>query len=316
MWEKTSKPPAAQAAFVLILIAAATSAQEKISCSLKFEKGRKYHVHTQVSTHTMWKEGGNEQTLDSRTSYGFGVEVAEIDPDGGAWLNWVFELIRIDSAGPERRISYDSSMEDIPVPPGAQVYAWLPGERFYVKMTPLGRVDRINGIDMIHTRVRGKAPAGQARAAVSSTLRMEFGEQAIRELIEGFTAVYPTEPVAVGDTWKQEGGKDRSGITIEKNCRLSERKEGLAVIEIDTTIKSNPALTRRRLAGVMTEYDITGTQQTTARIREADGLIVETKLTRQTTERFETGASGKRPKGLPELITRQLEASMRMTDRK
>jgi hypothetical protein len=183
-------------------------------------------------------------------------------------------------------------------------------------MTPNGRVDRINGIDMIRTRVRGKAPAGQARAAVSSTLRMEFGERTIQELIEGFTTVYPAEPVAVGDTWKQEGRKNRSGIIIEKNCRLAERKEGLAVIEIDTTIKSDPALTRRMLAGVITEYDIAGTQKTTARIREADGLIVETKLTRQTTERFETPAAEKRPKGMPELITRHLEASMRMTDRK
>jgi hypothetical protein len=305
----------------LAAVAAAQSAEiagapGKFRYALKLEQDREYSIRQTIENKMTWTAEGSEQQSKQKSGFGYTAVVTELDADGIAWARFTYDWISLAIDAPDQQVNYDSDNKNVPVPRGAEPYAAILGQVFYARITPEGRIERINGLDAMLGHVRGKLPPGEAREAASRDLKQQFNEQTIKALLENSMAVYPPEAVAVGDTWQTTDTiAGAVPLIFETSYELKDRKDGSATIEGQTTIKSDPRYDRRNVRGLTIGHKVTGSQQKTATLKESTGEILESRIDRDTVELFEMLGGSPRPQGLPESIARTTTITFRMTGR-
>lgn len=185
------------------------------------------------------------QTMDTRQ------KTVAVDADGTASVTQTVERVRMDMDLPQgRKVHYDSTAKE---PPEGIAKAYATGvgglvnRPIQIKLTPRGETRNIEL--PAEALAELKKAAGPAADAV--------GPENVTPLTN--LAVFPEEPVAVGDTWKHqatmtnpvfgklvihttyryEGQESRQGRTLDKitsnvSLQVVERKAGLAPLDIKT----------------------------------------------------------------------------------
>jgi len=284
--------------------------------TLKLERGCEYSIRQTIENKIALLTDDVEQNTKQAIGFGYGAAVTEAEADGSAWVRFTYDWMRfcIDSA--DQQIDYDSDNIRRPVPKGAEPYAAILGQAFYARITPEGRIERINGLDAMISHVRAKLPPGAAREATSRNLKQQFNESVIKELFENCMAVYPPQPVRVGESWHIiDNITGPLPLIFETDYSLADRKDGSATIEGRTTIQSDPRYARSFIEGVIIEHTVSGKQHKKARIQETTGEILDSRIERDTVEHFKVPSAGTRPQGLPETISRNTVITFQMNRR-
>jgi len=169
------------------------------------------------------------------------------------------------------QLDYDSTQRT-EVPMGAEGYAALVGQSFTVKLSPQGRVLKIEDLEKVREAVEKKLPPGMEASSMDG-LKVFLDEASLKDMTELSMAMYPDAAVAPGDSWSRKMPVTMGfGIIVDSKWTLQKQEGGVATIQQAASIASNPDAPPMEIAGTAVKFDLAGTQEGTIRMDEATGL--------------------------------------------
>ena len=118
-------------------------------------------------------------------------------------------------------------------------------------------------------------PMPALQPLVEQQMKQQFGDQAMKELMEQMIGVYPDEPVGVGDSWSKRSVVSRGLAAIVNNTwTLKSRENGVAVLDVQATVEPNPDAPALEMGVAKIQYALRGTQNGSIELDEATGWVV------------------------------------------
>lgn len=258
------------------------AAVDKTLYRLKLEAGKQYYMQTINELQFSDPTPAKEQSMVMTIGTGAKLDVNSIDANGNARVTYTYKWIKHGIKGDEEKV-YDSSKKDSTVPEEFQWFAPLLEESFSLKISPEGRISEIKDLEKVRSNVQQKLPPGPTKELAMNSLKQWLDEQTLRESIENSIAIYPDKPVGVGDSWSRiVTYSSGTAMILESKWTLKERENGVAVIEVDSTIKPNPQAKPVEMGqGITSSSEFTGNQQGLIEIQESTGLIIKSNINQQ-----------------------------------
>ena len=305
------------------------------SLKFKFAPGDRYSlvlVTEQKMTRIM---DGNEQTLEQTMRLECDFDIEEVDENGRAWAKYTYRRTAIKVKSPESNFVFDSDVNQLKIPIQAVSLRLVVGEGLYLRITPQGRIEKINGLQALVTYSKAKIGNFAGAGIVSQAIDQQFTESAVRRVLENQMAIFP-EPNQVEATWvrtdvlssaeasyaKAEQIEEANTV-FERTFRLNPDKSGpggIAVVDVNLVIK--PALapvlsTPASGPPMRANREILGEGAGQVEIEETTGRIISSKMTLDMAERAKYVAQGPmlRPPPSPEPITTHTVTTFQMTKR-
>jgi hypothetical protein len=220
---------------------------------------------------------GMTQDLDQTMQTIYRFDVTEVDEEGVALVKWTQESILLRQQGPMGTIEYDSSDSAAASTPLVQGYAAMVGKEFRARIAPTGAVTDVQGFDAVLEELLTEMPLGEGQQAeaVRESLRGQIGDEAMADMLTSTLAIYPTEPVGVGDSWSRRV-EISTGFPVitETTWTLKERRNGRAVIDVQSTVSANPEAPPLQMGAMAIRIELAGDQSGTIEVDEATGWIV------------------------------------------
>jgi hypothetical protein len=271
-------------------------AGEKMLYRLEFEKGQKYHMRMITEQNVSQTVMDQEQKAEQTIGMGIDMDVNDVDSSGNAWVRYAYTWMKMRQKGPMGEILYDSSQKDLSVHPMAQGFAALLGESFSANLTPKGQVEAVKGLEQMRSNILGRLPEGPMREYMVKSLEQFLSEEAIKEFTESSMAVYPDEPVGVGDSWNKTLVLTLGvPMIVENEWTLKQRKDGVGFIDVQSTIKPNLEAKPMEMGSMKMSYEISGEQQGVIEIKESTGQMIRSKLTQQLSGQMKMKVDGEEP---------------------
>ena len=267
---------------VFALFVVCAEGAEKRNYELKLEKGKKYYFRMLTEQEISQTVMGQEQSMEQVIGMGMELDVNEVDANGAMWIDYKYGWAKFGHKGPMGEQVYDSSKKDSPVPPTAQGFVALLGEGFSLRMMPKGKVKAVRGLKRMRENISKKLPAGPMREFMMKGLEQYFNEAAVKELNESSMAMYPDKPVGVGDSWSRKVVLSQGfAMVLENKWTLKERRNGVALIEVSSTVKPNRKAKPLEMGLMKISYEFTGTQKGLVEIKESTGQVIRSKINQE-----------------------------------
>ena len=241
--------------------------QDAVELRWKFRPGQV--LRYEVTQKTTSRAPGVEQVQDMTTIYRWTVK--EVADDGTADIQLTFEALAIRVTGPQN-LEYDSRKDkELPAHPALASRAKIVGQSLSLKMSALGGVKEVLGLDKIVDAIVEGYPEGQRevwRGVLSELMSSDW----VKSLLEQTTPSLPEQKVAPGDTWKNAFKFPMpmmGNMTFATNGRLSEVRSGKAKIEVKFGLEREKE-DEKELPGGIQIVDASGT--VTAVFSLEDGL--------------------------------------------
>ena len=276
-------------ALILALVAllpssAARAAEEKVELKFRLEEGQEYKLLMTMEQEIVQWIQGNEMEMLNTMGIGETLKVTDVDDEGTMTIEASLGPMYMKMEGPQGSFEYDSEDPPDEVPLPAKGLAAMVGCSFTMKFTPQGKVKDITGVDEMFDKIieAGVLPEGEMKDKMLEDMKKQFGTDALKEMMENMTAIFPDEPVGVGDFWKHKMAITRGfPMTIETTYTLAGREDGVAELEVESTIKPNPDAEPMEMGPMTMKIKLKGTQEGTLKIDEATGWFVEGEITQE-----------------------------------
>lgn len=265
---------------VLVLLSSSTTwaAEEKVELRFRLEEGESYKLRVTIEQEIVrWIEG-EEQEIIQTIGIGQTFDVKKVDADGTATIEVTFGPMAMKMEGPQGTFEYDSEDPPDEVPLPGKALGAMVGQGFTMKITPEGRVTDLKGADKMFEAMLESLdlPEGPIKDSIVESLKDQFGEEALKEMMENMTALLPDKPVGIGDSWSHTIVLTKGFPSIMENTwTLTDRKDGVATIKVKSTIKSNPDAPPMKMGPMTMKYKLKGSQKGTVKLDEATGWFVE-----------------------------------------
>ena len=271
-------------------------AGEKIQYKLKFEPGQKYYMRMTTEQKISQIVNGRRQSIDQSFGFGIDCDVEEVEANEDARIKYTYRWAKFRQRMPTgEETSYDSSKKVSPVPPAAQGFAAMLGEGFSIKITPQGRVKLVEGLKTMRNNIVKKLPyQGRTKELMIEALKQYLSEEGIKETTESSMAIYPDKPVGIGDSWNKTVVLSQGlSMIVEHKWTLKERNNGLAAIEVDSTIRPDPQAKPMDMGAAKVRYALSGKQRGRIEMQESTGQIIRSEINQQMSGQMQmTGAGG------------------------
>ncbi len=259
------------------------SATEGLVLALNLAEGGVYRASS-ITEQTVSQEIlGEAQIIDQTIGLDYAYTVDSVDADGNLTVGVTYEAARFEQEGATGSVIYDSETS-ADVPAEAVGYAALVGSGFEIELAPNGQVLAIDGVDELMSSMLDDLdlPPGPESDVLRDTLESTFGEEALVAGLEQSLNFYPDGPVAVGDSWDAEQSLN-VGFAFVANTTwtLVDRRDGLATIEVVSTIESDPDAEPLDLGVIQVEMSLAGEQSGELVIDEATGWVVQSRLVQE-----------------------------------
>lgn len=248
------KTPVYSLCFGLLLLSLNSCSVDDKKTKLEFslEAGKTYNNEITRNVKNYELSEGSIKETDENLSVGYSFVPERISPDGVTTLEGKIISVSIrrrDQSGSLEFISADSLQQ---IPLLAQPYAELTGKTFRMKIDKDGSVKELTGmkenLKVITDNFRVNEPS--IRESISAALNEEFGDETMIETFERMFSFYPSEAVEIGQTWKKQVRlKAAVPLIIDHEYKLTERNNGVSVIEVNSEISTDTLNTSLRFSG-------------------------------------------------------------------
>ncbi|MCP4707534.1 MAG: hypothetical protein GY869_02825 [Planctomycetes bacterium] len=295
-------------------------AGDTVDLRLIFVAGqKKYLEERNVSSPTRNVQGREVNTIHSLTR-GSTIEIESVANDGSAWLVITHDRIAIEGESVDQqtgkigRIKFDSKTDPVSSAQGeAKALAALLDLSYRVQLSDQGKVLGFEGLDEMYQDIINNLglPAGIDTKPLLESMKSMFGETIFKENLEDILAVYPPQPLAVGDTWETQA-EFFVGFPVAqaRTHTLQEVKKGVVLIDVNATIDSG----QKQMMDLMLQQNISeinGSYQETLEIDEQTGWI-KTSTTRENFKR-KTTAKGDLTNNPANAMVSEVETTITVT---
>lgn len=286
-----------------------TGTGEKILLRLRLEKGKSYKVQMTADQKITENIQGREQEISQTIGTLFKYAVQDVAADGTASIDVTYDAVTFKQDGPKGVIEYDSANPPKTLHPMTAGFAALVGQGFSMKMSSMGEVKEVTGVEALIDKMVAALPVpdGAAKEAMEKTLKEQFGPEALKARMQTAAATYPREAMGVGGTWVQTLKLTKGfPMMVENVYTLTARKDGIATIRITSKVSSLD------MGGSKITYRFSGTQEGTQKIDEVTGWLIEMVIRQDLSGemRIEGAPGMSRPRAVPMSVkgTVRLEA--------
>lgn len=322
------------------------------SLRLKFVPGDKYSLVSVTEQKMSRVIDGNELSAEQTIHLECNLDVEEVDENGNAWTRYTYKRVIMKLQSKDQKLEFDSDANEAKMPIPAMPLRMVIGEEIYLRITPQGHIEKINGLQALITSARAKMGDFSGADVVSRNIGRQYDEPEVRRILEDQFTVFPDSnnegtiwtrkevlsSADVGYAPKTEWVEDVN-IVFEKTFRLNApavgaRQQnaagqgGISVVDVNLTVRPEIAYVRasdsRRLAS---QSEATGAAPTKANreisgdgtgqieIENATGRIINNKMTQDMVERVKMTTQNQmlRPMSGPEPIITHKVTTFQMT---
>ena len=300
----------------------------------RFQPGDKYSLVLVTEQKTTRVVDGNEQASEQTTRRECDLDIEEVDESGYAWAKYGYKRATMKLWSQEQKVDFDSDVNRIKIPMQALPLRLAMGEELYLRITPQGRIEKINGLQALITSARVKMGNVANTDKVNQSLIQQFAEPAVRRELEDQLGVFP-EPNEGETKWGRteilssvEAGyvhveqMEDVNLVFEKTFRRNPDKlgrGGVVVVDVNVVVKSVASATVPSTPAselpARGSMEISGGGTGQIEIEEATGRIISSKMMWDATERIVYIAQGAMLRPLPatEPITTHTVTTFQMT---
>ncbi len=268
------------------------SCSKDISLSLRLRKGETYRTRMTTDRNISQTIRGQRQDIEQTVGMAYTVVVEGVDADRVASVKATCDWVSFEQDWPVGKVEYDSSNPPAAVHPLAMGYATLKGQSLSMRVAPDGHVEEIRAADAVRERMANRLdlPPGAMGDALKKSLRDQFGDGALKEMMGRMTAVLPDKTVTIGDSWTRTVTvHTQARVIVDSTWTLDSRRRGVAVISVSSTVKSDPEAAPIEMGPRKLSYELSGTQEGTLELNQATGWIIRGKLTEQLSGKVSLG---------------------------
>jgi len=278
----------------------------------RFQPGDKFYLvsvneQTTTSHPALGVVDGNERVASQTIRLGCDLDIEEVEEDGCAWAKYTYRQAAMKINDQGVNIAFDSDANQPKVPPLALPLATAVGEGFYIRITPQGRIDKINGLQAVASSAKAKVPNIATRDQVVQAIDKQFSEAVVKRELEDQMTVFPDANAGAAEgiempsrsrtTWNRTEQVDEDKIVVERTFRLRERRApgdtlGIAVIDVNIVVRPAANADEQVAGGVRTRREVSGQGAGQLEIDEATGRIINKRLTRDTVEQTKVSSEG------------------------
>ncbi len=219
------------------------------SLKFKFAPGDKYSLVLVTEQKMARMMDGNEQTFEQTTRLECDFDIEEVDEAGFAWGKYTYRRTAIKVKSPELNFVFDSDVNQLKTPIQAMPLRLVVGEGLYLRITPQGRIEKINGLQALITSAKAKIGNFAGAGIVSQAITQRFAEPTVRRELEDQLRIFP-EPAlrslpvlhsfseGGSEAGSNEGGPPRlaresgeAGVTWSRTEILSSAEAGYGKVE-------------------------------------------------------------------------------------
>ena len=272
------------AAAVLLACVTSSLAQDtgKVQFRLRLQPGQSFRSETvtqQVITQSVF---GNDQKMDQTMGMTYRYDVESVAPDGTAMLKVSYDALKMVMDSPAGKVDYDSKNPPAEIPAMAKAMAAMVGQSFKMEMNSQGQVTRVEGLETLLDRMISQLdlPNDAAKSMVGEMLKKQFGNDAMVGTMQGMMATYPEEAVGLGDSWTRKANVT-AGFPMQKESTytLKSRAGGMATLDVQTKIRSDPDAEPVAMGPMKMTYNISGKQSGQMILHETAGWTMSSKMT-------------------------------------
>jgi hypothetical protein len=241
-----------------LLITTFTVYSQKMVIELHLEKGKEYR-HSLDSKIEMFEKKAGKTTKMNMVITGNIVYLVEKIKKDEMTIKTRYESLKMEFRTKDSEVIYDSENPGEEIT--SKIFAEMKKTSFSIIMNKQGKILKVEGEDKIFSKALDAFDelTSEQKQTIVAEMSKSFGEDSFRGNFELITAIYPSVPVAIGDTWqtKTQLKSDRLSEDVGNDYTLIEVKPEATIIEGNSEII--PKLDESKkdqilLKGTMTTY--------------------------------------------------------------
>jgi hypothetical protein len=242
---------------------------------MNLQPGEAYRVR--FSTEQQIHQSMQGQSLDTeqRIGYEYNYSIRSADAAGNTWIDVVYTWVHFEQETVLGSVLYDSDNPPAQIPPGAEGFAALLGNGFSMLVTPQGEVLEIEGIEAMYDQMLEAMdfPDPATEEQFRQAIQQQFGEDALKQQMNGASFEFPQEAVQVGDSWTVSTETTAvMPMAMESTYTLRRVEGNVATVEMRSLISPNPDAGPVDFGLFQIAYSLSGEQEGVIQVDLASGL--------------------------------------------
>ena len=262
-----------------VLVASAAFHNDKVTLRLHLKEGDSYRLYNLIDQDINQVVMGQEQAVKQQIGMGYQYDVLSAD-EGVYRVKMTYYRIYFKQSGPMGEILYDSESPPETLPMQAKGFAGLLGQSLTLTFNERGIVTDVVGVDEMLANIMKQFeevdPA--MKAQMEQGMQRQFGAEAIKSQMETMFAIYPEDPVGVGDTWSKDVTLNTGlPLKIATTYRVETIENGQAKLAVKSNITA-ASDEPMNMGGMEIVLDLSGTQNGTVLMEVPTGMVVNSEM--------------------------------------
>jgi len=260
----------------IVLLAPVSRAQEKYTLRLNLAEGQSYQQRMHMSQTIDQEMNGVKMTMTQDLTMDYDYAVTKVGAGGVATIECTYTRIASKATAPGGEMSYDSATAESPVAPQFRPLAAMVGKTFTMRIDPMGMVRSMEGMsEILDAIVNEMTVDGPERTKMLENMKKQFGAEAMKDLIEQAMAIYPENPVAIGESWARAIEITQMvPLKLDNTWVLKDVTGDTATLEVTSLISPIEGKTALNMMGTELNVHLEGAQSGTTTIERDTGWVV------------------------------------------
>ncbi|MGA2093161.1 MAG: DUF6263 family protein [Sedimentisphaerales bacterium] len=271
-----------------------------------FKPGDKYLLTSVTEEKITRNIDANQQVINRTIRFGCDFDIEEVDENGVAWGKYTYRRTGQKITGPDIDVDFDSNTPTKTISRQSLPMLLVIKERLYIRISPQGRVDKINGLQAVLSNVNSNVPrmSDRDKLTITNAIDEMLSESSIKRTLEEQLAVFP-DPSRLGVEPRQGANHNPEWSrtvevpakkTVQKwSYRLKSSKDGITIVDVNLDITPSADTQEVVRGGIKYRYQASGQGQGQIEINlNATGPrpIVKSVITQDLTEELKVSSQG------------------------
>jgi hypothetical protein len=219
------------------------SGKDKLSLKYVVKKGDLFRYKMIAKTSNMEKSPATEDkevSQNNEINYFYSKEVNDVDAAGIISYKVNFDSITITSQMADQNIRYSSNVNDsIKQNPAFMQYNAVINNPFFIRVNPTGEISDVYGLEKVYETLF-KSLGDTLKEADKQTIKEQFGEESIKEILQQEYQIAPKDPVSVDSSWTKAFSTAVLFFEVVNNAKYTlksiESKDGQSLANIEALL--------------------------------------------------------------------------------
>jgi len=230
----------------LFLIAGLNVTTAQVKLSFNPEKGKKYEYQSEMIQNIQQNVMGQTIPMELEMNIKYLMEIKG-KTSQETQMQYTYKEVAYIINSPMMKMGYDSKnpienpseMDKI----FSKIFSTLIDESFMIVVAPDGTITSVTGMELIAEKmVNAISGDGTMAAQLGAQMKMQFGDDAIKNSFQQAFKIYPANPVKKGDSWNLESKTTISNMNTDVKTKysLKDISKNLATITFESVMELIP----------------------------------------------------------------------------